>query len=155
MLRQRLLARVGDVGHVGTARLDGYRLGFSKSSVDGSGKCTLLRESGEHGVWGVVYELGDEQKLLLDGFEGAGYEVENVGLHTGAEKIAAFTYIGRRRTLDNSLRPFTWYKSLVLSGALQAGLPVHYIAGIESVLAIEDPDHTRASEHLRLITTSL
>ncbi len=151
MLRERLFARVGKAGQLGCAHLPGYRLTFSKRSNDGSGKCTLVSEDAGGGVWGAVFELTLKQKLALDGFEGTGYAVEDVVLSFSRKKLEAFTYVGRRYKLDHSSRPYTWYKSLVLAGAAQAGLPEHYIAAIESVSAVEDDDHGRAQVHLELV----
>ncbi len=151
MLRERLFARVGEAGQLGCAHLPGYRLTFSKRSNDGSGKCTLVSEDAGRGVWGAVFELTLKQKLALNGFEGTGYAVEDVVLSFSQKKLEAFTYVGRRYKLDHSSRPYTWYKSLVLAGAAQAGLPGHYIAAIESVSAVEDDDHGRAQVHLELV----
>ena len=151
MLRERLAARVGDTGCIGSARLTGYRIDFSKPSRDGSGKCTLVARPGEHRVWGVVFEMTREQKTLLDGFEGKGYRVETVRPVATGKKIRAFTYIAMQQSLDTSLRPYSWYRDLVLAGALQAQLPAGYIDRIEAISTITDHDAGRVSENLRLI----
>jgi hypothetical protein len=55
------------------ARLEGYRLAFSKKSDDESGKATVLScsDSGCR-VFGVVYDLDESDLEVLDRFEGAG-----------------------------------------------------------------------------------
>lgn len=155
MLRERLAARVGDTGCIGPARLAGYRVDFTKLSRDGSGKCTLVAQPGEHGVWGVVFEMTGEQKTLLDGFEGKGYKVETVYPVASGETIWAFTYIAMQQSLDASLRPYSWYRDLVLAGALQAQLPAGYIDRIEAIPTITDHDAGRVSENLNLIRSSI
>lgn len=151
MLRERLAARVGDSGYLGAAHLSGYRLGFIKRSTDGSGKCTLIEREHLHGVWGVVFEMTDAQKLLLDGFEGSAYEVKTVRPVLARTPVEAYTYIGRQQSLDPYLRPYTWYKDLVLAGAVQAGLPADYVGRIRSVSAFDDRDRDRDRENRRLI----
>ena len=151
MLSARLVARVGGVACFGPARLAGYRLSFSKRSIDGSGKCTLTEDHPSASAWGVVFDLTLEQKRLLNEFEGPGYAVESVFPVAAGRAIEAFTYIGRPGSLDGALLPYTWYKELVLTGAVQAGLPHRHIAAIESVAATEDPDQGRARSNLRLI----
>ena len=153
MLRERLAARVGDTRYLGAAHLAGYRLAFSKRSADGSGKCTLIKSDRVHEVWGVVYELTDAQKLLLDGFEGTEYTVETVRPAVAKTGVEAYTYIGRQRSLDPTLCPYNWYKELVLAGALQAGLPIDHVVRIRSISSIEDRDRGRARENRGLIGT--
>ena len=46
--------------------------------------------------------------------------------------------------IDDSLKPYSWYKDFVLAGGREHGLPPEYIAEyIQSVEAIEDPNKTR------------
>jgi hypothetical protein len=99
--------------------------------------------------------MTEEQKTLLDGFEGKGYKVETVHPVSSGEKIRAFTYIAMQHSLDTSLRPYNWYRDLVLAGALQAQLPAGYIDRIEAIPTITDHDAGRVSENLRLIRSSI
>jgi len=152
MLRERLAGRVGDTGYLGAAHLSGFHLAFSKRSADGSGKCTLIKSDYAPGVWGVVFELTDDQKLLLDGFEGEGYAVAAVRPVVAELGVEAYTYIARQPSPDPALRPYTWYKELVLAGALQAGLPVDHVGRIRSVSSVEDTDCGRALENRGLLS---
>jgi len=154
MLRERLFERIGNAGELGTARLPGYRLVFHKRGDDGSGKCTVVGNHAGHEVWGVVFELNAPQKATLDQYEGRGYSVEKVVLSHNDTPLEAFTYISRQRWLDPSAQPYSWYKGLVLVGAIQAGLPRPHVARIESVSAIEDNDHDRANANKGLIRRS-
>jgi gamma-glutamylcyclotransferase (GGCT)/AIG2-like uncharacterized protein YtfP len=154
MLRERLHARVGRALHLGRAHLPGYHLAFAKRSRDGSGKCTLFTQPRGAGVWGVVFALTPRQKGVLDEYEGVDYTAESVILNSPRGRLRAYTYIGTRRSIDHSLQPYAWYRDLVLAGAVQAGLPDHHIAKIESVPVCSDGDPARASENLSLITAS-
>jgi len=52
--------------YLGVARLDGYRLAFTRRSVrTGSGVADIVGAPGST-VWGVVYEIGEEDLAALD-----------------------------------------------------------------------------------------
>jgi hypothetical protein len=54
------------------------------------------------------------------------------------------TYLATPDYIDDSLKPYGWYKDFVLAGGREHGLPPEYIAEyIQSVEAIENPDKTR------------
>jgi hypothetical protein len=54
------------------------------------------------------------------------------------------TYLAISDYIDDSLKPYGWYKDFVLAGAREHGLPPEYIAEyIQSVEAIDDPKKTR------------
>lgn len=66
---------------------------------------------------GVVYEIADKDKSDLDRHEGlgSGYAEKNVQVITDTGIITAFTYFATH--VDDSLKPFHWYKQHVLIGA--------------------------------------
>jgi hypothetical protein len=45
---------------------------------------------------------------------------------------------------DASLRPYHWYKALVIAGAREHGLPPSYRSRLELVVTVSDPNPTRA-----------
>ena len=152
MLRQRLVARVGDVNEDGAARLEGYRLDFDKAGMDGSGKCNISPSTNpDDHVWGVVFGMTWEQKLLLDAFEGPGYGLHDIALSRGEDVVTAFAYRAHADQIDNRRRPFHWYRNLVLAGAVQYELPQAYIAGIRAVTTVIDPDTDRHTDNTVLI----
>ena len=54
------------------------------------------------------------------------------------------TYLATPDYIDDSLKPYGWYKDFVLAGAGEHDLPPEYIAQyIQSVEAIEDSNKTR------------
>ena len=145
MSSRRLARRVASARFVAVARLPGHELRFHKIGRDGSGKCDVLL-TGDHGslVYGVVFDIPTREKSILDGYEGlgAGYDEKRVSLLTdGGEELRALTYYATR--IDPALRPFHWYRNHVLAGAREHGLPADYIAGIEALVTIADPDPAR------------
>jgi len=148
----RLEARVGGCRRVASGALAGHRLAFHKSGRDGSGKCdAALTERAQNRVHGVLYELSRWQGLRLDAFEG-GYGRTEVEVETvSGERLAAWLYRAHPRHIDPRLRPFDWYKALVLGGARLARLPADYLAVIEAVPAVVDEDPARRAEQRALL----
>jgi hypothetical protein len=55
--------------------------------------------------------------------------------------LRAVTYIAT--DLDRALQPYDWYRALVIAGALQHTLPAEWMAMLEQVASIRDPDAKR------------
>lgn len=60
--------------------------------------------------------------------------------------VRARVYIAKKR--DSELRPYSWYKAFVVAGAKAAKLPEPYVAQLESVEAIQDPDRERHERNM-------
>ena len=75
-------------------------------------------------------------------------EVEIV---TSQGTIPCVTYIATR--IKDGLRPYDWYRNLVLAGALEHGLPDTYINRIAETPAMPDPRPGRGTrqEALRVL----
>ena len=149
MLTARLRERVPSATPIGIGQLEGHALRWDKRSWrDGSGKCDA-EFTGKRSdvVWGLVFELDPEEKLALDQAEGLGngYMEAAVNILTEAGPITAVTYLATDK--DASLRPYHWYKALVIAGAREHGLPSSYRTLLELVITVSDPDPTRASMH--------
>lgn len=134
------------------AKLTAHQLRFHKlSKKDSSSKGDAFYTGvATDVVWGVVYDIPDSKKAVLDGFEGRGYGYEDAGvmvtLPTG-EPLQARTYLADPKFIREGLAPYSWYKAYVLAGAVEHALPLEYVAGaIESVFASEDPDEKRHAE---------
>ncbi|MBQ4832969.1 gamma-glutamylcyclotransferase [Pseudoalteromonas sp. MMG010] len=126
MSSNRLLARLPQAKRVGTAVLYGYELTFDMYFQDGSGKCSIKpSDVKEAVVYGVVYELTQDEKATLDSIEGDGYDCVDitVSLLTG-ETFSAHCYIAN--THDDKILPYDWYLQHVYRGALEAGVPKAY-----------------------------
>jgi Gamma-glutamyl cyclotransferase, AIG2-like len=144
----RLLLRLPDARFAGTAELASHRLCFHKRSQDKSGKCNIVR--GDDSVHIAVYELNGQEKAELDQIEGAGvgYSVEEIGVPRFGE---CFTYIATASYIDDDLRPYSWYKALVLAGCEGLRLPNDYIAMIQRIASIEDPDRARHVNNMKIV----
>lgn len=126
----RLRERCPSARAIGIAELPCHELRWHKQSKDGSGKCDIIAvDAPNASVFGVLYEIMVEEKPALDLAE---------GLNKGYDA-------------DSSLRPYTWYRALVIAGAKEHGLPASYIAGLKSVLADQDSNHSRHDRNMVLI----
>lgn len=147
---ERLRARTPSAMVLDTAMLDGHTLRWHKKSRDGSGKCNAFATGSlEDHVWGVVYELTPRDKAALDVFEGLGEDyfekLVRVRAASGAA-IEAVAYVANPLLLDETVRPYRWYKGYVVTGARQHGFPDAYRAALE---AIEEHDDEDAERHAR------
>ncbi|MDX1381393.1 MAG: gamma-glutamylcyclotransferase family protein [Xanthomonadales bacterium] len=144
----RLQARVPSAEFVEVAVLPDRALRFCKRSVDGSAKCTLVPALGSR-TFGAVYRLAAEEKELLDRVEGLneGYDESWQGLPLNSGVVRTFHYVATDDYVDASLQPYHWYKDLVLAGARYHGFPDAYVATIEAIESIDDPDAERCSRN--------
>ena len=144
MLTERLAARCASAEVVSTALVEDFNLAFSKRSKDQSGKATLVQDS-DSIVYGVLFRIEDKDLVELDSAEGAGkgYERFTVSAKLAIDDriIEAYSYIAT--DIDSTLKPYNWYKALVLAGALQHGLPGLYRQNIVELEAIDDTDLDR------------
>lgn len=140
----RLRHRVPGVEALGAARLPGFGLRWHKRSGDGSGKCSI-EASPREVVYGGVYRIPRHERVLLDRVEelGVGYDHADVTVRTEDGEIAVYTYVATARARDDTLRPFTWYRDLVVAGAEDLRLPEHYVGALRAVEADPDPDPER------------
>lgn len=144
-------ARCPSARAVGIAELRGHELRWHKhSKKDGSGKCDISAAPNSS-VLGVLYEIAGSEKTPLDRAEGKGFGYDEIEVEvlSGTNPVRAVTY--QATNTDPSLRPYTWYRDLVIAGAQEHGFPVSYIAGLESVPADHDPDRARHDENMALI----
>src|SRR6266481_4011836 len=153
MLTARLRERVPSAAAIGIGQLVGHALRWDKRSWrDGSGKCDAeATDRQDEVVWGVVFELDAEDKPALDEAEGlgAGYMEKTVHVLTDAGPVTAVTYCATDK--DAKLRPYHWYKALVIAGAREHGLPASYRSRLELVITVSDPIPARASAHKGLL----
>ena len=141
----RLRARVPSARRIGTYRLQAHGLKFHKVGRDGSGKCDAFHtRDPDHSVIGALFDIDPVEKAQLDLVEGlgSGYDEKKVYLvGGGGSEIGAFTYVATR--IDISLKPYTWYKHHVLTGARESLLPRDYVRAIEQMESVPDRDKGR------------
>ncbi len=149
----RLAERVPSACVVGVVEMPGYLLAFHKRSIDGSGKCLIYTEQGEHHkMYGVLYEFDARDKANLDALEGSGkgYCEQLVQFPLNGETYTPYIYVAQSTHIDQTLIPYHWYKNLVLAGARYHNLSAQYVAAIEATPSKADPDvkRTRDNENL-------
>jgi hypothetical protein len=151
---ERLRARVPSAEFVEVAVQPDRAFSFCKRSVDGSAKATLVPALGSR-AFGAVYRIAESEKPLLDRVEGLGrgYDEHWQGLPLSDGVVRSFHYFAAPDYVDPSLQPYHWYKELVLAGARFHDLPAQYIAAIEKIDSVEDPNPDRRSENEALLQT--
>lgn len=149
----RLAERVPSARLLQRLRLDDCRVVFHKRGQDGSAKCSLERSVPGEAAYAAVYGIDPEEKGLLDRFEGCGggYCDITLVLHGNDQLREVFTYIAQPEYLDPSLRPFDWYRDLVVAGSEYLAFPSTYTQLMRNTQAIPDDDTLRAGIHQHLL----
>lgn len=152
MSLNRIQQRTPSAIPLGTFSLSEHQLVFHKHGRDNSAKCdAFYTRDPSNNIFGRLYEIDAPEKAILDQAEGLGngYEEKVIRVSNSRGNIVkAFTYYAI--DINESLKPFTWYKQHVLVGAREADLPIEYIGVIESIPATEDHDKVREMEQFSL-----
>lgn len=150
----RLRERVPSARPAGVVQLPAMALRFHKRSDDGSGKCDLIRADPSALSFAAIYTLDAAEKPLLDVVEGlgAGYELSWIDCRLDGRNCRAFAYAASRSHVDPQLRPYAWYRELVLAGARFHCLPEDYVAAIAAIDCAADPDSQRHAQHQALLS---
>ncbi|AQQ07369.1 gamma-glutamylcyclotransferase [Roseibium algicola] len=159
MSTARLRERMPSCKPLGLATLSGHALRFHKRSVDGSGKCNAFATGDEESVIGVLFSFDPAERAALDKAEGVGNGYDHATVTVINEKgrrRKVLTYLASPDYIDDSLKPYGWYKDFVLVGGREHDLPLEYIAKyIQSVEAIEDPNKARDKKNRASIENSV
>ena len=150
----RLRERVPSAKLVGATEFSKHCLSFHKKSHDRSGKCNLFHTGAESDlIYGAIYRIDPAHRSVLDRFEGKGngYIDNQITLQFQRQEYSCFTYIAQESHIADDLKPYDWYKKLVILGARHMQFPDSYVSSIESVESMEDPDEVRRKEHDTLI----
>ena len=147
MCTGRLRGRVPSAAYVRIAKLTCHSFRFHKRSRDKSAKSDAF-EIGDrtHIVWGVIFDIDEREKPELDDAEGlgAGYkEKAATVLDERGQEHRIFLYVAEAGSIDNTLRPYSWYKRFVIDGARLHGLPDEYVRVIAAMPDMDDTDQTR------------
>ena len=150
LCRGRLRRRVPSARLIGVGEAVGLRLRWHKRGQDESGKCSVAEGGTGSTVWGALFAIAPDQRELLHRVEGLGrgYREETVRVEVGGEELEAWTYRAQDSWVDDALRPFRWYRDLVVGGARELQLPHAYVEGIGAVGVVDDPDRERAARNL-------
>ena len=155
MLTERLQRRVPSATPIGAAHCAGWELAFHKRGRDGSAKCSIFESPDGH-VHGVVFELHAGERYLLDRAEGlgAGYELVELDVALGDQRVEVFSYLAQPSYVDDSLVAFGWYHDLVLAGAAEHSLPEQYDEGIRAAVRQPDENTERARTNRAVLAAS-
>lgn len=138
-------ARPGEVG-----RVTGWRVGFGSYGDAGPGGGCHLYPEPDHRVYGLLYELNDDEMTALDTISGVdtGYYSKlalDVEVATGST-MPAITYV---IPAPGPFRPSEAYTAPILRGARDLALPEEYIRELETAIAAaqsESTSHERTPE---------
>ena len=137
MNTERITERCSSSRFISRAKVNGWKLLFNKRSKDKSGKANLIYTGDKSLVWGVIFDISEDQKPILDKAEGLGNgydEYKLIVINDLGEEIECVCYIATdEKYLDNNLKPYDWYKEYCLIGAKQHNLPEDYILTLDGV----------------------
>lgn len=162
---RRLQQRVPSASLVCVAYLRKHQLRFHKRNKDGSSKADCYESKDKsHHVWGAVFSIDKNERVLLDHAEGLGlgYDVKTVSVEVEiggnirdidsakgtANSLEAFTYVATD-TVKGWL-PYGWYLQHVVTGASEVGLPAEYIEMLSLHDTKADPDESRNQHELSI-----
>lgn len=156
MLSSRLIARCPSAKAIDHAVAKGWDLEFSKKSIDGSGKATLITNAEAINTPGVLFEINARELNELDRFEGAGkgYDrLDGFEIETFKGSVKAVTYLASER--HSNMIPFDWYLALIVAGVLEHKLTDAYADHLRKTARRADPKLTRKSRIAALEALSL
>jgi len=150
----RLTERVPSAILLGQVPLPGYRLAFHKQSKDGSGKGNLLLTKNPGDLaYGALFSIDPSHQSELDRIEGRGYGYQYAPIRVKFHGTfySCFTYAADPSYINDDLRPYDWYKRLVILGAEHLAFPAEYLKFLERVESIPDTKEDRRQQRGQLI----
>ncbi|MCF6343615.1 MAG: gamma-glutamylcyclotransferase [Devosiaceae bacterium] len=158
MLLERLKERCESAEYISPAYVCGYELNFNKRSKDCSGKATIVENRYcTKKLYGALFQIDEKERSKLDRAEGNGYtRIDNfvVVQSDNNNEIETTTYFAKSGATGRKLRPYSWYKQLVLWGAVQSSLPATYLTNLVAIQADRDPNNERNDKALCLLRES-
>lgn len=138
---------------IGTGYVSNRKFTFDKVSRDGSGKCDIeFTVNSTDRAYGVLYEVALSEKSNLDKAEGLGegYKEEQVlVVALNGETYKAIAYVATKK--EPNLRPYDWYKTLVIAGATEHKLPTEYVEWLRTFDSQVDPNASRRAVNESLL----
>jgi gamma-glutamylcyclotransferase len=149
---ERLQRRLASARLAGTGFLPGFTLHFRKRGADGSAKCTILPDG--PGAHFAIFSIDAAEKYLLDRIEGVGQGYDLVTLNVPGFG-PCFSYMASASHLADGLPPFCWYREMVLRGCRLHGFPADYVAAIDAIVPLRDPNPGRWQKNWALVEKML
>jgi len=111
---------------IGKATLDNFKFVYDGTSKEGGAVGNIVKE-GDEFVLGGLYEINDSHFRSLDRYEGyrTSYDRKEFSVQTVDGKF--FSAIVYLRTGKQVGEPSSQYRSIVIQGARDCGLPEEYI----------------------------
>ncbi len=153
VLLAKMMSLVTFAQAIGLAELSGYQLIFNKKShKDDSGLANLTAtQKATDKVYGNLYEVSDSYLSTLELAEGIqhGYHTQKVTVLCQGENISATIFLcDDPAFLQNNLKPFDWYKAMIVRGLERLEAPADYTQKVKKMEDILDVDVQRARIHL-------
>jgi gamma-glutamylcyclotransferase len=136
--------------------IQGRRFSFGKVSRDGSGKCDIeATNNAQDRAYGVLYRINTREKSDLAKAEGVGigYSEANIQIVTADGTQSSVTYVASYK--ERVLRPYQWYKAMVIGGAIEHGLPAEYVEWLRTFEAQADANTDRRAEREAILFGNL
>jgi len=148
----RLGKRCPSAQLVGSGQLSGWRMEFRKRGRDGSAKGDAVWTGRpEDHLWFAAYELRPADKAHLDAVEGVGQGYREEPVCARGTDLPSFLYVAEAAAVDAGLVPFDWYHAMVVAGATFHGFPQAYLAELQAVPTVFDPDARRSAEQWEVV----
>jgi len=135
---EQIQRRCPSAQFVCVARLKNYRFAIARHSrLRNCGTANIFADTGSE-VWGIVYDLSEQDLAILDGFED-GYRREKAFVLAAGDtqsSVEVLVYIAERE--DNVPLPNPEYKRLIVAGARHWNIPEFYCSMLEKIQANTD-----------------
>ncbi|MEE9455959.1 MAG: hypothetical protein V3W11_02270, partial [bacterium] len=133
----------GKAEYVGKAYVPGYRMVCNKKSEDGSGKGNI-EEDPNSSVHGILFLLDVRGLSSLEDSEKGYVPRKDIDVLSDGRKVDGVTvFKAKKGNTCTSLKPYIWYKEMVVEGARHRDFPPDYFSFLEAIDAYEDPDNGR------------
>jgi hypothetical protein len=135
MDQEQMRQRCPDAKLLGVAALHGYRLAFTIYSPNRECGCADIVASAGNVVWGLMYELTDNDAQAMDVFEGCpeNYRRISATVHKDGTDIDVFTYEVVNK--QEGHKPSSHYAGLISNAAREFNFPEEYQKYIEELSA--------------------
>jgi len=155
----RIRRRVHTLSYFGKGYIENHSLKFHKKGSDGSAKANAFHiPKSNDFIWGIIWEIDTESKSELDKHEGLGkgYNEKRITviLDDQYSTVEAIIYIADEKYIDDTMKPYHWYKSYVFKGGIQNYLPKLYMDKIAGIPSGRDLDEHRRNENWKVLNQS-